>query len=151
MASDKVVDIYTDGSCSGNPGPGGWGVVLRFGGHERELSGNLLETTNNQMELTAAIEGLSALKRPSRVHLHTDSRYLRDGITSWLETWKANGWRTAGRKPVKNADLWRRLEAAAANHDVSWFWIKGHAGHADNERADVLARQALSELLDRGR
>ncbi len=151
MASDEKVEIYTDGACAGNPGPGGWGVVLRFGHHERELKGAVPETTNNRMEMTAAIEALSVLKRPSLVHLHTDSRYLRDGITTWIEKWKSNGWRTAGRKPVKNADLWRQLEVAAATHDVSWFWVKGHAGHFDNERADALAREALSELLDRDR
>ncbi len=140
-----VVDIYTDGACSGNPGPGGWGALLRWDGHEREIKGGAPATTNNRMELTAAIEALDALKRPMTVRLHTDSTYVRDGITKWLKNWKANGWKTANRKPVKNVDLWQRLEAAAARHDVEWFWVRGHAGHPENERADELARQGRTE------
>ncbi len=142
-----VVEIYTDGACSGNPGPGGWGALLRWDGHEREIKGGAPATTNNRMELTAAIEALDALKRPMTVRLHTDSTYVRDGITKWLKNWKANGWKTANRKPVKNVDLWQRLEAAAARHDVEWFWVRGHAGHPENERADELARQGLTEDL----
>jgi ribonuclease HI len=143
---------YTDGACSGNPGPGGWGVVLlaRDGERvlkERELSGGEALTTNNRMELTAAIAALEALERPSRLTLVTDSAYLRDGVTRWIHAWKRNGWRTAARKPVKNEDLWLRLEAAAARHEVSWDWIKGHAGHPQNERADRLARAALKPFL----
>ena len=140
-----VVDIYTDGACSGNPGPGGWGALLRWDGHEREIKGGAPATTNNRMELTAAIEALDALKRPMTVRLHTDSTYVRDGITKWLKNWKAKGWKTANRKPVKNVDLWQRLEAAAARHDVEWFWVRGHAGHPENERADELARQGMTE------
>jgi|APTNR8051073442_1049403.scaffolds.fasta_scaffold32496_2 ribonuclease HI len=136
------VDLYTDGACSGNPGPGGWGVLLRWRGHEKELSGGEPLTTNNRMELMAAIEGLACLQRPSVVRLYTDSLYLRDGITRWLPRWKLNGWRTADRKPVKNDDLWRRLEAASAPHQVEWQWVRGHRGHPENERADQLARAA---------
>jgi ribonuclease HI len=142
-----VVDIYTDGACSGNPGPGGWGALLLWDGREREIKGGAPATTNNRMELTAAIEALDALKRPMTVRLHTDSTYVRDGITKWLKNWKANGWKTASRKPVKNVDLWRRLEAAAARHDVEWFWVRGHAGHPENERADELARDGMTEDL----
>jgi len=142
-----VVDIYTDGACSGNPGPGGWGALLLWDGREREIKGAAPATTNNRMELTAAIEALDALKRPMTVRLHTDSTYVRDGITKWLKNWKANGWKTASRKPVKNVDLWRRLEAAAARHDVEWFWVRGHAGHPENERADELARDGMTEDL----
>lgn len=142
VLANDAVELFTDGACLGNPGPGGWGVVLRWRGHEKELSGGEPQTTNNRMELTAAIEGLSALKRPSRVRLHTDSLYLRDGITRWILTWKRNGWRTAGKQPVKNEDLWRRLDDALARHDVAWRWVRGHAGHAENERADQLARAA---------
>lgn len=141
-ASEPVV-IHTDGACSGNPGPGGWGAVLRQGSHRKEMMGGEPMTTNNRMELTAAIAALEALKRPSRVELHTDSNYLRGGITGWIDRWRRNGWRTADRKPVKNADLWRRLEAACARHDVRWHWVRGHAGDADNERADELARQGM--------
>ncbi len=140
-----VVDIYTDGACSGNPGPGGWGALLLWDGVEREIKGGAPATTNNRMELTAAIEALDALKRPMTVHLHTDSTYVRDGITKWLKNWKAKGWKTANRKPVKNIDLWQRLEAAAARHDVEWFWVRGHAGHPENERADELARDGMAE------
>ena len=143
----KVV-IYTDGACSGNPGPGGWGAVLISGGHEREISGGELDTTNNRMELMAAIRALEALKRPCRVALHTDSQYVRTGITEWLAAWKARGWRTAAKAPVKNEDLWRRLDAARARHEVQWRWVKGHNGHPLNERADALARQGLTEARD---
>ncbi len=140
--SRETVEIWTDGACSGNPGPGGWGAVLRFRGVEKELSGGDGATTNNRMELMAAIRALESLKRPCRVHLTTDSNYVRQGITEWLPRWKSNGWRTAARKPVKNADLWQRLEAAAADHDVDWSWVKGHSGHPENERADRLATAA---------
>jgi ribonuclease HI len=139
-----VVDIFTDGACLGNPGPGGWGAVLRWRGVEKELSGGEAETTNNRMELTAAITALAALKRKARVRVHTDSVYLRDGITKWIYRWKQNGWKTANRKPVRNADLWQQLDAAIAGHDVEWHWVKGHAGHTENERADALARNAAN-------
>jgi ribonuclease HI len=142
----KVV-IYTDGACSGNPGPGGWGAILTSDGHMRELNGGEPHTTNNRMELTAAISALEALKRPSEVELHTDSQYLRNGITQWLAGWKRNGWRTADKKPVKNEDLWRRLEAAALQQKIDWRWVKGHAGHAMNERADELAREGMAPFL----
>lgn len=142
----RVVEIWTDGACSGNPGPGGWGVVLRYGGHERELcGGEPAETTNNRMELMAAIQALESLSRPVTVHLHTDSTYVRSGITSWLASWKRNGWRTAAKQPVKNADLWQRLESAGAPHQVTWLWVKGHNGHPENERADALASRGLAE------
>ena len=137
------VTIYTDGACSGNPGPGGWGALMQFGEHERELKGGEGQTTNNRMEIFAAIAALEALKRPCKVNLHTDSTYLRDGITKWIIKWKRNGWRTAARKPVKNVDLWQRLEAAMAEHEISWHWVKGHAGDPGNEAADALARQGL--------
>lgn len=133
------VQIFTDGACKGNPGPGGWGAVLRFGDRERELSGSENPTTNNRMELMAAIAALEALLRPCEVDLTTDSAYVRDGITKWIHGWKRNGWRTASRDPVKNAELWQRLDAAAARHRVVWHWVKGHAGHPENERADRLA------------
>lgn len=139
----KRIDLFTDGACSGNPGPGGWGAVLRYGARERELSGGAAETTNNRMELTAAIEALNALKEPCNVHIHTDSAYVRDGITGWIHGWKRNGWKTAAKKPVKNADLWQALDEARSRHQVEWHWIKGHAGHPENERADALARAAL--------
>ena len=139
---DEVV-IYTDGACSGNPGSGGWGVLMQFGEHEKELKGGETSTTNNRMELLAAIEALEALKRPCMVNLHTDSTYLRDGITKWIVKWKRNGWKTAARKPVKNVDLWLRLEAAIARHQIDWHWVKGHAGDPGNEAADALARQGL--------
>lgn len=135
----QVVEIYTDGACSGNPGPGGWGALLRYGDHEKELSGGEPQTTNNRMELMAAIRALESLTRPAAVHLHTDSTYVRNGITKWIHGWQRNGWRTAAKAPVKNADLWRRLVAAIERHDVQWFWVKGHNGHPDNERADALA------------
>jgi ribonuclease HI len=140
------VVIHTDGACSGNPGPGGWAAILAFGDHEKELKGGELLTTNNRMELMAAIAALEALKRPCRIDLHTDSQYLRSGITAWITKWKQNGWRTADKKPVKNADLWRRLDAALSNHEIRWHWVRGHAGHDINERADVLARGAIAEI-----
>ncbi len=140
-----TVAIYTDGACSGNPGPGGWGAVLLYRGRRRELQGACPDTTNNRMELVAAIRGLEALTRRSRVDLYTDSRYLKDGITRWLPVWKARGWRTAAKKPVKNQDLWQALDALATRHDVAWHWVKGHAGDPENERADALARAALVE------
>jgi ribonuclease HI len=136
------VEVFTDGACIGNPGPGGWAAILRHGAREKELSGFARETTNNRMELLAAIEGLAALKRPCRVRVYTDSQYLRDGITRWIAAWKARGWRTAGGGAVKNVDLWQRLEAAAAPHEIDWVWLRGHAGHPENERADALARAA---------
>lgn len=142
-AGDNVVDIFTDGACSGNPGPGGWGAILRFRGTERELSGFEPGTTNNRMELMAAIMGLEALTRPCSVRLHTDSRYVRDGITTWIHDWKRRNWRTADKKPVKNVDLWRRLAAALEPHRVEFIWVRGHAGHPENERADALARAAI--------
>lgn len=140
----KVV-IFTDGACRGNPGPGGWGAILIYGHREREIWGGVAATTNNRMELTAAVEALVALKRPCRVELHTDSQYLRGGITEWLPTWKARGWRTASRTAVKNEDLWRRLDNARLRHQVDWRWVRGHAGHPLNERADALARRGLLE------
>lgn len=140
-----IVEIYTDGACSGNPGPGGWGAILRYGENEKELSGGAAETTNNRMELSAAIEALRALKRPSRVRIHTDSTYVKDGITKWIVNWKRNGWRTAAKKPVKNVDLWQDLYDALKDHDVEWHWVKGHAGHTENERADALARSAVPD------
>jgi ribonuclease HI len=139
----KRVDIFTDGACSGNPGPGGWGAVLRSGGHEKELCGGECDTTNNRMELTAAIEALEALTEPCQVTLTTDSTYVRDGITRWLANWKQNGWRTAAKKPVKNQELWQKLDRQASRHDVIWKWVKGHSGHPDNERADMLANQGM--------
>ena len=144
------VDIFTDGACSGNPGPGGWGALLRYGDTEKEICGGEDATTNNRMELLAAIRAIEALKRPSRVRLHTDSTYLRDGITRWIGGWKANGWKTAAKKPVKNVDLWQRLYPAAARHDIEWRWVKGHAGHPDNERADGLARTGLARARGAG-
>ncbi|MBY0380783.1 MAG: ribonuclease HI [Xanthobacteraceae bacterium] len=139
------ITIFTDGACSGNPGPGGWGAILRFGDVEKELKGGENPTTNNRMELLAAISALEALKRPAVVDLTTDSQYVRQGITSWIHNWKKNGWRTADKKPVKNIDLWQRLDAALKEHEIRWHWIKGHAGHAENERADQLARDGLAE------
>jgi ribonuclease HI len=146
----RVVEIFTDGACSGNPGPGGCGAVLRYGGREREMMGRADHTTNNRMEMMAAIAALEALKRPSPVHIHTDSQYLRDGITRYIHAWKARGWKTADKKPVKNIDLWTRLEAAMKPHRVEWFWVRGHSGHAENERADVLARAAIAQTRDAG-
>ena len=146
MTASQRVEIFTDGACSGNPGPGGWGAVLRFKGVEKELSGGARQTTNNRMEMMAAIAALEALKRPSRVDLTTDSRYLRDGITRWIHDWKRRGWKTAAKKPVKNVDLWQRLEAALEGHEIAWHWVRGHSGHPENERADSLARQAIEDL-----
>jgi ribonuclease HI len=142
----KVV-IHTDGACSGNPGPGGWGAILEAGSHRREIKGGETETTNNRMEMTAAIEALDALKGPSDVDLFTDSSYLRGGITNWIKGWKKNGWRTAARKPVKNVELWQRLEQAEERHTVRWHWLKGHVGHDENERADELAREGMEPFL----
>lgn len=141
---DKV-EIFTDGACSGNPGPGGWGAILRYKGVEKELLGGEADTTNNRMEMMAAISALEALKRPSKVALTTDSSYVKDGITKWIHGWKKRGWKTADKKPVKNMDLWQRLEEALARHEVEWHWVKGHAGHPENERADELARQGVEE------
>lgn len=143
MTAPIRVEIYTDGACSGNPGPGGWGALLRFGAHEKELSGGEQNTTNNRMELTAAIEALNTLKRPCAVDLYTDSTYVRSGISDWMRGWKARNWRTADKKPVKNADLWQALDDARGRHDVTWHWVKGHAGHPENERADALARKGM--------
>jgi len=142
MTELSHVEIATDGACKGNPGPGGWGVLIRMGAREKELSGGEKLTTNNRMELMAAIEGLNALKRPCRVTLSTDSRYVMDGLTKWIHGWRKNGWKTSDKKPVKNADLWQALIDAAAPHRVEWVWVKGHAGHPDNERADKLASDA---------
>jgi len=138
-----AIEIFTDGACRGNPGPGGWGAILRYRDTEKELAGGEAQTTNNRMEMMAAIAALESLKRPCRVKLYTDSQYLRDGIMRWLRGWKARGWRTADKKPVKNIDLWQRLDAAAAPHQVEWLWVRGHAGHPENERADALARAAV--------
>ena len=143
MSESPKVEIFTDGACSGNPGPGGWGTILRMGDKERELSGGDRATTNNRMELMAAIQGLEALKRPCHVRLFTDSVYVKDGVTKWIHGWKKKAWKTADNKPVKNVDLWQRLELAAKPHKVEWHWVRGHDGHPENERADALARQAL--------
>ena len=142
-AANKVV-IYTDGACSGNPGPGGWGALLIYGENEKEICGGEADTTNNRMELTAAIKAAEALKRNVKIELHTDSNYLRDGITKWINGWKRNGWKNSQKKPVKNEDLWKRLDEINQNHDISWHWVKGHAGHPLNERADELARQGMA-------
>jgi ribonuclease HI len=139
----KRVDIWTDGACSGNPGPGGWGALLRFGRHEKTLKGGSAETTNNQMELTAAIRALDELSEPCEVHLHTDSQYVRGGILQWMHNWKKNGWKTAAKKPVKNVELWQQLDSARERHDVHWHWVKGHAGNEENEKADELARLGM--------
>lgn len=143
MTDLKTVDVFTDGACSGNPGPGGWGAILRYGATEKELSGGEPGTTNNRMELMAAIASLEALKNPVNVRIHTDSQYVKNGITGWIHGWKKNGWKTADKKPVKNVDLWQRLDAALKGHKIEWIWVKGHAGHAENERADALARAAI--------
>jgi ribonuclease HI len=139
MSEAAVVEVYADGACKGNPGPGGWGVLLRMGEHEKEMHGGEPQTTNNRMELTAVIEALAALKRPSQVRVYTDSQYVQKGISEWIHAWKRRGWQTADKKPVKNADLWRRLDELARGHSVEWHWVKGHAGHPENERADALA------------
>jgi ribonuclease HI len=141
--NDKPVEIYADGACKGNPGPGGWGALLRMGEAEKELYGGEAATTNNRMELTAVIRALESLKRPCRVRLYTDSQYVQKGISSWIHDWKRRGWRTADRKPVKNVDLWQRLDALAREHDIEWHWVRGHAGHPENERADALANRAI--------
>jgi ribonuclease HI len=143
VSEPAAVQIFTDGACSGNPGPGGWGAILRSGGTEKELSGGEAATTNNRMELMAAISALEALRRPCKVAIYTDSSYVKDGITRWIHNWRRNGWRTADRKPVKNAELWQRLDALMGTHDVDWRWVRGHAGHIENERADQLARDAM--------
>ena len=142
----KVIHIYTDGACKGNPGPGGWGAVLEYGGTEREMFGGESATTNNRMELTAVIEALTALKRPCRVILHTDSTYVMKGITEWISGWKARGWKTAAKAPVKNVDLWKKLEEVVRTHDIEWIWVKGHAGHVGNERADALANKGVESI-----
>ena len=147
---EQIVYLYTDGACKGNPGAGGWGVLLRYGRHEKELFGGEAETTNNRMELTAVIEGLKALKRTSRVEICTDSQYVKNGMQSWIHGWKKNGWKTSAKQPVKNEDLWRELDRLAAAHNVSWKWVKGHAGHPENERADALANQGAAAAAGRG-
>jgi len=144
MMNERPVQIFTDGACSGNPGPGGWGAVLRFDGKEKELKGGEPVTTNNRMELMAAISALETLKRDCNVDMFTDSNYLKDGITKWIHAWRRNGWRTAERKPVKNAELWQRLDDALGRHQIRWHWVRGHAGHAENERADALAREGMA-------
>ncbi|WP_273760047.1 ribonuclease HI [Bartonella sp. ML70XJBT.G] len=150
LNQQKIVEIYTDGACSGNPGVGGWGAILRWNGHERELYGGEAHTTNNQMELMAAIYALKALKEPCSVDLYTDSVYVRNGISIWLEGWKKNNWRTASKSPVKNMELWQALEDICSHHTVRWHWVKGHAGHPDNERADALARKAITQYRENG-
>ncbi len=150
MSEDRAkVVMFTDGACSGNPGPGGWGVILVSGAHSKELTGGEATTTNNRMELMAAISGLEALKKTALVEIHTDSMYLRDGITKWVHGWKRNGWRTADKKPVKNVELWQRLLLAVERHEIDWRWVKGHAGHDENERADELAREGMKPFLKR--
>jgi ribonuclease HI len=148
MTSSKII-VHTDGACSGNPGPGGWGVILDYNGTRKELSGGEAMTTNNRMELMGAISALEALKRPCEVEMHVDSNYVKDGITKWIHGWKKNGWKTADKKPVKNAELWQRLDAALKTHKVSWHWVKGHAGHDENERADELAREGMAPFKRR--
>lgn len=144
----EVVDIYTDGACKGNPGVGGWGALLRSGGHAREIFGGEPQTTNNRMELTAVIRALEALKRESEVRVHTDSKYVQQGISEWIHSWKKRGWKTADKKPVKNEDLWRQLDALATKHRIEWLWVKGHAGHDGNERADALANQGVESVIN---
>jgi ribonuclease HI len=151
MTDRPQVTIYTDGACSGNPGPGGWGAILMSGAHRKELSGGEAVTTNNRMELLAAITALEALKRPSRVDIHTDSEYVRNGISAWIHGWKRNGWRTSAKQPVKNAELWQRLDAAQMRHEVHWHWVRGHAGHPENERADELAREGMAPFKGKPR
>ncbi len=143
-SKDQIVHIYTDGACSGNPGPGGWGALMLYGDNEKEITGGEFETTNNRMELTAAIEALRALKRPCQIELYTDSTYVKDGITKWISGWKAKGWKTAAKKPVKNEDLWRILDDETKRHTIEWKWVKGHAGNPENERADALANQGMT-------
>ena len=145
-----MIEIFTDGACRGNPGPGGWGVLLRAGKHEKELWGGEAHTTNNRMEMTAVIEALKALKKPSDVVLTTDSQYVRKGITEWIEGWKRKNWKTAAKKPVKNVELWQEIDALAANHQIDWRWVKGHSGHSENERVDDLANRGIDELLAGG-
>jgi ribonuclease HI len=142
----QIVEIYSDGACRGNPGPGGWGVILRYGRHEKQLFGGELETTNNRMELMAVIRGLQSLSKKSRVRVTTDSQYVKNGITQWIYNWKRNGWKTAAKKAVKNADLWQKLDAEVSKHQVEWAWVKGHSGHAENELADRLANRGIDEL-----
>ena len=144
---DNAVSLYTDGACKGNPGVGGWGVLMRYGSHEKTLYGGEPATTNNRMELMAVIEGLRALKRPCTVDIYTDSKYVMQGMSEWISGWKARGWKTAGKQPVKNVDLWQALDAETARHQVRWHWVKGHAGHADNERADAVANQGVAQVL----
>src|SRR6185503_21346832 len=146
MNNNEPVEVFTDGACRGNPGPGGWGVLFRFKSEEKELYGGEVATTNNRMELTAVIRALEALKRPCRVRVHTDSKYVQLGISKWIHSWKKNGWRTTDKKPVKNADLWRRLDELAAEHEIEWVWVKGHSGHDGNERADALANRGVATL-----
>lgn len=143
---NDIIDIYTDGACSGNPGPGGWGAILRSGGHEKELFGGEASTTNNRMEMMAVIEALRTLKRPVQARVHTDSQYVQKGISEWIHGWKKRGWKTADKQPVKNEDLWRTLDALAAQHEIEWKWVRGHAGHAENERADALARRGVEQV-----
>ncbi|HJV27819.1 MAG TPA: ribonuclease HI [Aromatoleum sp.] len=150
MEEVEKVEIFTDGACSGNPGPGGWGAILRSGQHEKEIWGGEPQTTNNRMELLAVIRALELLKRPVAARVHTDSQYVQKGISEWIHGWKARGWKTAAREPVKNADLWRELDAAASRHKVSWIWVRGHAGHVENERADALARRGVEAVRARG-
>ncbi len=146
-ADSKVVEIYTDGACKGNPGIGGWGALLRYGDHEREIFGGEKFTTNNRMELLAAIRALESLKRSCKVHLHTDSQYLQKGISEWLDSWKVRNWRTASKKPVKNEDLWKRLDQLTQQHEIEWCWVRGHSGHTDNERADQLANRGVEVIV----
>ena len=146
MTQDKTVTLYTDGACKGNPGKGGWGVLMRYGSHEKELFGGEAHTTNNRMELTAIIQGLAALKRPCAVVIYTDSQYVKNGMEKWIHGWKKNGWKTASKQPVKNEDLWQQLDRLAAQHQIQWQWVRGHAGHAENERADALANQVVASV-----
>ena len=148
MTQDKTVTLYTDGACKGNPGKGGWGVLMRYGSHEKELFGGEAHTTNNRMELTAIIQGLAALKRPCAVVIYTDSQYVKNGMEKWIHGWKKNGWKTASKQPVKNEDLWQQLDQLAAQHQIQWQWVRGHAGHAENERADALANQGVASVQD---
>ena len=146
MTQDKTVSLYTDGACKGNPGKGGWGVLMRYDSHEKELFGGEAHTTNNRMELTAIIQGLAALKRPCAVVIYTDSQYVKNGMEQWIHGWKKNGWKTASKQPVKNEDLWQQLDRLAAQHQIQWQWVRGHAGHAENERADALANQGVASV-----